>query len=114
MDDVGVEGAQLAAHLRQPIGEDADVGDRTVGAEGLRPRDPDYVIRQLEALRIATVKRPAEEVRGIGWSKHAKLVAASKKLAGECIDVPVDAPGIGPRVRRDDRYAHPPMVATHS
>ena len=54
----------------------------------------------------AAVQAPRERVVGVERREDARLVAARGQLAGERLDVARDAPGIGPRVRRQQRDPH--------
>ena len=110
VDDVGIEIPQRPPHPGDAVGEDADVGDRAVGSEGLRSGERDHVVGQLAEPRVGTVKQPVDPVGRVAGGEHPKLVAACHELAGQGVDVPVHTPRICPRVRRDDRYAHQSMV----
>jgi hypothetical protein len=107
VDDVEAAVAQLAPHVEHAARPRGEVGDRPVGLEADRAAERDHVVRQRARLRRrAAVQCRREAVVGVVRGQHADVVPLGEEALCQGLDVPSDAAGVGPRVRRDQGYAH--------
>ena len=89
-----------------PVGEDAEVRDRAVGAEGHACAPSGTRYSGAWGLGRGTVKHPAEAVGGSQGASTRSSWPRPIELVGERLDVPVHAPRIGPGIGRDYGDAH--------
>ena len=107
VDDVEAAVAKLAAQLAIASGKTDEVRDRAVGAEADRAAERRQVVgHRPDARSGSAVERTAEAVRRVPGREDPDFVSPPDQMLGERLGMPVDAPLIRPRIRRDEGDSH--------
>ena len=106
VDHVVVPALQLRAHAHDVLGEHAEVRDGAVRADADRASQRDQVVRRLPELGLGAMQATADSVRRVPRREHANVFSSRDELLRQRLNVPVDAPSIGPGIGGDKGNAH--------